>query len=897
MALSPGERLGPYEIVAPIGAGGMGEVYRATDTRLGRDVALKVLPGDFLEDKERRSRFEREAKVLASLNHPGIAAIYAFEEITGSSPSSARHLLAMELLEGETLADRLRRGRLPRGQVVALGSQICSALEAAHRKGIVHRDLKPGNIMLTASGVKLLDFGLAKAFAPAGSSEDVSSGPTAAADVTRDGAILGTPAYLAPEQLQGRPADARSDVFALGAVLYEMATGTKAFSGPTHASVIGAILTSEPPDVSTISPPNPRALDRIVRGCLAKDPEERWQSARDVGLQLRAMAEDEKAEPAAAAPGRGRSLERLAWTAVALTAFGSAWWLGKQSTVRPAPSRSVRFQVTAPEGASFNVVGRDAGPVVVSPDGGRLAFIATTSEGRKLLFVRSLDNLRAEPLAGTDGASFPFWSPDSRFIGFFAEGKLKKVPATGGPTQVLADAPLGRGGTWSREDVIVYSPNIYDPLYRVSSAGGNARRLTRVIDLNQGLSHRWPCFLPDGRHYLFVKWGAPPRSTRETDAVFAGDLDSDEETFLFKASSPVIYAAPGYLLYLRDETLMAVPFDAASRRLTGTPVPLAARVLFYSNTGSGAFSASENGVLAYQAGAAPAVSQLNWYDREGRPVGNVGTPGDFEDPRISPDGSAVAVNRIDPVAGTTNIWLLGLGRGSAERFTFSASFDHYPVWSPDGRRIAFDTNRNGAADLYWKVVSGNSGEEELLHSGEAKSPTDWSPDGKLLIYEQLDPKTKYDLWALPVAGGGKPVPLLRSGANETDGRVSPDGRWIAYASDESGRREVYVASFPGPGGRWQLSSEGGTEPVWRRDGKELFYLGADRKLMAVPITGGPRFEFGPPHALFQTRARYTGNIAYDVAPDGQRFLVNTLVGSEAIPPITVVMNWTTALSR
>jgi Tol biopolymer transport system component len=751
--------------------------------------------------------------------------------------------------------------------------------------------------MLTASGVKLLDFGLAKARAPAGAAQDLSSVPTAAADVTRDGAILGTPSYMAPEQLQGRPADARSDVFAFGAVLYEMATGMKAFGGPSQASVVSAILTRDPPDVSTVSTPSPRALDRVVRGCLAKDPEERWQSARDVALQLRAIPEDERAGPPGAAAPRGRNLERLIWTAVALAAFGAAWWLGGPSAVRPVPARPVRFQVAAPENTSFNVVGRDAGPVAVSPDGERLAFVATTSEGRKLLFVRALETLATQPLAGTDGASFPFWSPDSRFIGFFAEGKLKKIPAAGGPTQVLAEAPLGRGGTWNREDVIVYSPNVYDPLFRVSAAGGNARQLTKFLDPTEDFSHRWPCFLPDGRHYLFVKWGAPPRSTRKSDAVFLGSLDSDKSTFLFKASSPVLYSAPGYLLYMRDETLMAVPFDGASQRTTGTPVPLAAQVLFYSNTGSGAFSASENGLLAYQAGADPVVSQLNWYDREGRPVGMVGTPGDFEDPRISPDGSTVAVNRIDPVTGTTNIWLLGLGRTSAERFTFSASFDHYPVWSPDGRRIAFDTNRNGTADLYGKAVSGSSGEEELLHSGEAKSPTDWSPDGRLLIYERFDPKSKYDLWALPVAGGGKPLLLLHSDANETDGRVSPDGRWIAYASDESGRWEVYVASFPGPGGRWQVSNEGGTQPVWRRDGNELFYLGADRKLMAVSISSEARFEFGPPHALFQTRARYTGNITYDVAPDGRRFLVNTLVGAEAVPPITVVMNWTALLNR
>jgi Tol biopolymer transport system component/tRNA A-37 threonylcarbamoyl transferase component Bud32 len=891
MLMSPGARLGSYEIVAPIGAGGMGEVYKAKDTKLDRDVAIKVLPEEFFEDKERKARFEREAKALAALNHSNIAAIYSFEEIAG------RHFLVMELLEGETLADRLATGRLALGQVVSVGNQICAALEAAHRKGIVHRDLKPGNVMLTKSGVKLLDFGLAKALASAGPAEDLSSLPTAGGDVTRDGAILGTLSYMAPEQLQGRPADVRSDLFAFGAVLYEMATGKKAFPGPNQASVITAILTSEPPDVSSLSPPSPKGLDRLVRGCLAKDPEDRWQSARDVALQLRGIAESPESAAGDATPPHPGLVERLAWAVAVLAAAGVAWWAGGRGGTGSGLVHPVRFQVPAPENASFNVIGRDAGPVAVSPDGQRLAFVATTSEGRKLLYVRSLESLTSQPLAGTDGASFPFWSPDSRFLGFFAEGKLKKIPAAGGPSQVLAEAPLGRGGTWNREDVVIYAPNVYDPLFRVSAAGGDARQLTKFVDPTKDFSHRWPCFLPDGRHFVFLKWGATPRPTRTQDAVYVGSLDSDETTFLFQASSPVAYAPPGYLLYLRDDTLMAVPFDARSRRVTGTAVPLVARVLCYSNTGSGAFSVSQYGVLTYQAGAAPVVSQLNWYDREGRPVGMVGAPGDYEDPRISPDGSAVAVNRIDPVSGTTNIWLLGIGRDSAERFTFSASFDHYPVWSPDGRRIAFDTNRNGSADLYSKAVGGSSGEEQVIHSGEAKSPTDWSPDGRFLIYERFDPKTKWDLWALPAGGGQPPAVLLHSEGNEVDGRVSPDGRWIAYASDESGRWQVYVASFPSPGGRWQISSDGGTQPVWRRDGRELFYLGADRKLMAVPITAGPRFGFGPPHALFQTRARYTGNIAYDVAPDGQRFLVNTLVGSEAIPPITVVMNWTAALSR
>jgi Tol biopolymer transport system component len=642
---------------------------------------------------------------------------------------------------------------------------------------------------------------------------------------------------------------------------------------------------------------SPVALDRVVKTCLAKDPENRWQTAHDVGLELKWIAETGSQGGASfRRVSRAARRERLAWACFAVAAVSTAWLAVARLRPEPAPGTPLRFQIPAPARATFNAVGRDAGPVAVSPDGSRLTFVATTSEGQKLLFVRALGTLAPQPLAGTEGASYPFWSPDSRSIGFFAEGKLKKIEAGGGAAQVLADAPLGRGGAWNKEGVILFTPGAYDPLYRVPAGGGEVKQVTK-IEPKREFSHRWPQFLPDGRHFLYLRWGTLPGPTRTEDALYVGSLDSDESTRLFQANSRFAYAPPGYLLYVRDETLLAVPFDAALRRITGAPVPIAQQVLYYPNTGNGVFSVSDNRVLAYQAGSAPVVSQLDWFDRGGRKIGTVGLPGDYEDPRLSPDGSVVAANRIDPSNGTSNIWLFGIARDTAARFTFSTSFDHYAAWSPDGKRIAFDSNRKGVTDVYLKALSGSAEEQQLLPSDGAKSPTDWTPDGRALIYERLDPKTKSDLWMLPLSGDRTPVRIVHADANEVDGRVSPDGRWIVYASDESGKWEVYVAAFPGPGDRWQVSNGGGSQPIWRRDGKELFYLAADRKLMAVAVTPGARFEAGATRPLFQTHARYTGNVAYDVTADGQRFLVNTLIGAEGIPPITVEVNWMEALRR
>jgi eukaryotic-like serine/threonine-protein kinase len=890
VTLAAGTKLGPYEILSPIGAGGMGEVYRANDTRLDRVVAVKILP-DHISTPEARQRFEREAKTISQLSHPHICALYDVGSHEGTE------YLVMEYLEGETLAERLARGPLPLEQTLRYGSEVADALDKAHRRGVVHRDLKPGNVMLTSSGVKLLDFGLAKLTQRrVDEAESLSAVATEGPALTEQGTVIGTLQYMAPEQIEGKEADSRTDIFAFGAMLYEMVTGRKAFSGSARASLITAILSQEPPSISLAQPLASRTLDRLVTMCLRKDPEERWQSARDVASELRWIAQaDVEGGGAGSRISRSRWRERLGWAGFAVAAASAAWLALARFRPEPARRAPIRFQVPAPPQATFNALGRDAGPVVVSPDGTRLAFVATNFEGQKLLFVRALGTLAPQALGGTDGASYPFWSPDSRWIGFFAEGKLKKIEAGGGPVQILADAPLGRGGTWNREGVILFTPGAYDPLYRMSAGGGKVQQVTR-LGAGRVFSHRWPQFLPDGRHFLYLKWGTFPGPARTEDSLYVASLDSEESTRLLEGNSRFLYAS-GYLLYVRDETLLAAPFDADLRRVKGAPVPLAQQVLYYPNTGSAVFSVSDNGVLAYQAGAAPVVSELDWFDREGRKVGTVGPPGDYEDPRLSPDGEVVAVNRIDPSNGTANIWLFGVARDTATRFTFSNSFDHYAVWSPDGGRIAFDSNRNGAADVYLKALSGSAEERQLLHSGDAMSPTDWTPDGRALIYERLDPKTKSDLWMLPLSGNRTPIPIMHTDANEVDARVSPDGRWIAYGSDESGKWEVYVAGFPGPGDRWQVSNAGGSEPIWRRDGKELFYLAADRKLMAVAIAPAAGFQVGAPRPLFQTRARYTGNVAYDVTADGKKFLVNTLIGAEGIPPITVDVNWTEAVKR
>jgi serine/threonine protein kinase/WD40 repeat protein len=888
MTLAAGTKLGPYEILSPLGAGGMGEVYKAKDTRLDRMVAVKVLPQHLSSSAEVRQRFEREAKTISQLSHPHICALYDVGR------EGETEYLVMELLEGETLSERLVNGALPLEQTLRYGVEIADALDKAHRQGIVHRDLKPGNVMLSKSGVKLLDFGLAKAMAPVVPQSSLTALPTMAGaqNLTEAGTILGTFQYMAPEQLEGKEADARTDIFALGAVLYEMATGRKAFTGASQASLIGAILHTEPPPISSVQPMSPPVLDRVVRKCLAKDPEDRWQNAADLGSELKWIGEGYQVGVPAPVVARRKNRERLSWglTAIALLVAVAAIVRSQHRTEVPAPP--VHSFIALPEKSALR-------GLAISPDGRRLVVVARDSSGKNLLWIRALDSPSVLPIPGTENPSFPFWSPDSRSIGFFADGKLKKIDASGGPPQTLCDAPISRGGSWNREGVILFAPVPVGPLDRVSASGGLPTLVTRLDPSRGENSHRWPFFLPDGRHFLYLV--ANFRGEQEKTGIYVGSLDSKEEKFLLHDNSSVAYAPPGYLLFLRERNLLAQPFDPKGIRIMGDPLPVAEQIQYFPQHYGALFSVSENGVLLYQPRSASAVSQLVWFDRNGKEMGALGTPGDQANPRISPDGKRVALDIIDSQTGNVDIWIYESSGGIATRLTSHPATEAGPIWAPDGGRIVFMSVRQGHGELYQKSSSGAGSEEPILQSERTKNPTDWSPDGRFILYRALDAKTNFELWVLPVGGDGKPIPFIKATFGVSHGQFSPDGRSVAYASNESGKWEIYVASFPGPGGNWKVSSAGGSEPRWRRDGKELFYLAPDGKLMAVDVKEGAAFEAEVARPLFQIRRREhissSDLFSYDVSADGQRFLVNTDVGETTSPLLTVVVNWTAGLKK
>ena len=885
MTLAAGSKLGPYEIVSPIGAGGMGEVYRARDTRLGRDVAVKVLPDHLSSSEELRQRFEREAKTISQLSHPHICALYDVGNQDGLE------YLVMELLEGETLADRILRGAMPLEQTLRHGIEIADALDRAHRSGIVHRDLKPGNVMLTKSGVKLLDFGLAKIqAAAANTASGVTSLPTMTPQsqpLTSRGTILGTFQYMAPEQLEGREADARSDIFAFGCVLYEMATGTKAFAGKSQASLIGAIMHSDPPPVSSLAPMTPPAFDRVVKTCVAKDAEERFQTAHDVRLQLQWIAEGGSAAGLPApVVARRKSRERLAW-AVAAAAIAAAALLGAGYLRRaPVKASPIRFEIPTPEGVSLIDAPK------ISPDGKLLAFNASDSGGRSRIWMRPLSALTAQPLPGTEGAARPFWSPDSRFLGFFADGKLKKIEVSGGPPQKICDFATGADGSWSPAGVILFDGRTGDPIQRVSAEGGTPTVAVKADASRKETMVAWPEFLPDGRHFLYEAQG----QKAEDHLYRIGSLDSNESQALGPAQSLVTYAPPGYLLFVRESTLVAQPFDAKALKTTGEPVPLAEHVGTIA-TGLARFSTSRNGVLAYRTG--DSGSRLLWFDRNGKELSAVGDPGDYSDTMLSPAGDRLAYVLNDPRVGKADIWIRDLARGASSRFTFDPATDVEPLWSPDGKTIVFSSDRTGRFDLYAKAAGGGGQEQPLFQSDEAKFAYDWSRDGRYIAFQSRGKKTGWDLWILPTFGDRKPILFLQTPFNEQRPAFSPDGKWLAYQSNESGRPEIYVQNFPGPGGKWQVSTAGGVEPAWRADGKELYYAGLDQKLTAVDIQAGETFEAGVPRPLFRATVQPIGNVRahYLASADGQRFLLLSPLGRESMVPTTVVVNWNAGLSR
>ena len=877
MTLTTGTRLGPYEILSPLGAGGMGEVYKARDTRLERTVAIKILPPRFSEDADMKQRFEREAKAISALAHVNICALYDVGMHEGTD------YLVMEHLEGQTLAERLSNGPLPPDQLLKVSIEIAAALDAAHHAGIIHRDLKPGNVMLTKSGVKLLDFGLAKTAVSAVKSSSATSLPTEMPRaITQQGTILGTFQYMAPEQLEGREADARSDIFSFGAVLYEMATGRKAFEGKSHAALISAILKDEPAPISTIAPMTPPALDRVVKTCLAKDPEDRFQTAHDIRLQLQWIAEggSQVGLPAPVAQRR-KSRERLAWGLAAAAAVAAAI-LGVGFVRRaPARPRLIRFEIANPEGLTAIDAPR------ISPDGRHLAFNATDSSGKSRIWVRALSALVAQPLAGTEGTTRPFWSPDSRFLGFFAEGKLKKIEVSGGPAQKICDAPSGADGSWSPEGVILFDGMPNDPIYRVSAAGGTPVVAVKIEASRKETTVAWPEFLPDGRHFLYMATG----QKAEENAYRTGSLDSTESKALAPAQTLVTYAPPGYLLFVRDKTLVAQPFDAKALKTTGEPIPLAEHI-GTDSVGLARFSVSRDGTLAYRTGESG--DKFVWVDRSGREGETVGDPGEYHNPAFSPGGDRLAYDLADPRSGKTNIWVRDLKRGVSSRFTFGAGNAFSPLWSPDGRRMVFTVG----ADLFEKAVEGQGEEKLLFKSDELKFACDWTRDGRYIAYSSQGKETGWDIWVLPTFGDRKPVPFLRTPFAELRPVFSPDGRFLAYQSNESGRAEVYVQSFPGPGGKWQISTSGGSDPQWRADGKDLYYRAPDQKLMAVDVQTRGDLVAGVPQPLFQ--GRFDMGIARNrflPTADGRRFLTVAPLGREAMTPTTVVLNWYAELGR
>ncbi|HYB53119.1 MAG TPA: protein kinase [Thermoanaerobaculia bacterium] len=894
MSLSAGTKLGPYEIQSPLGAGGMGEVYKALDTRLERTVAIKILTGQLASSAELRQRFEREAKTISKLSHPHICALYDVGQADGTE------YLVMEYLEGETLTQRLARGPLPPEQVLRYGIEMAEALDQAHRQGIVHRDLKPGNVMVSKSGVKLLDFGLAKVVAPVVPVSGVTALPTVAGapDLTQGGTILGTFQYMAPEQLEGKEADTRTDIFALGEVLYEMATGRKAFAGKTQASLIGSILKDEPAAISTIQPMAPPALDRVIRICLAKDPEDRWQSAHDIAAELKWISEGSQAGVAAPAAisTRRRSRERLAWAGFALASL-AAIALGVGFLRRaPAAPRVLRFQIDPSESTPYKGVGAGVDLLpALSPDGMLMVFPAEDAHGKSVLWVRPLDSLEAHPIAGTEEGLYPFWSPDNHSIGFFAGQKLKRVDVSGGPVQTICDAPAGRGGTWSRDGVILFAPSAQGPIHRVSASGG-ASVPALSLDASHGEdSQRWPFFLPDGKHFLYFSYlGANPEAHNQNGGVRVGALDSKQTSQVVPEGSNAVYVDPGEVLFYRGGNLLAQRFDLSSLKSIGDPVAVAEGVGYIEARKFALFSVSPAGILVY-ARAVAFPSRLTWFDRQGKQLGLVGESGDYNTPVLSPDGRRLAITVQE--GQHQSIWMYDLARGSKTRFSQGTADEGPLVWSPDGSRVAYGSARGGPSRLFVRPVGGEGSEQALLKTTNAEVPSSWSSDGRYIAYSAPGETTDWDVWILPLFGERKPFPFLQTNAREFFPVFSPDSKWIAYDSNDSGRDDVFVAPFPGPGQRIPISTAGGKEPSWRRDGKELFYIDDDGKMMAVPIHSGATLEAGLPVPLFETRSRLSQIGRYDVTPDGQKFLVVTRVAEREIPPIAVVVNWMAGLKK
>jgi len=866
MPLTSGTKLGPYEIVSQLGAGGMGEVYRARDTRLDREVAVKVLSGHFVSNPSLKDRFEREARTVSQLSHPNICRLYDVGSQDGAD------YLVMECLEGETLADRLARGPLSLEEVLRYGAEIADAMDKAHQQGVIHRDLKPGNIMLTKSGAKVLDFGLAKQAQVGTASASVLTAMTAGKPLTVEGTIVGTYQYMAPEQIEGAEADTRSDIFALGCVLYEMSTGKRAFPGKTQASVIASILATDPAPLSRMAPMTPPALERLIGSCMAKDREDRIQSAHDVKLQLRWIAEaGSQAGVPAPAVARRRTSQRIAWIVAGVAAAAAIAFAIGFVLRSPASGRPLRVSILPPDQHNF-----DPMSVALSPDGTKLAFVASAPGGSPQLWVRPLDSTAAQPLAGTEEASFPFWSPDSHSLGFFADGKLRIIDASGGAVQTLADAANPRGGTWAADGTILYTPDTVSAMFRIPSAGGTP---TPAIGKEKAAvtagSPRWPAFLPDGKHFIFFQF-AP--DSEGGGNIHLGSLDSQQDTTLVKSEYRAQYAS-GRLVFVHGGNLMSQAFDDKKLKLSGNPIPVAEQIRGESR-GAAAFSLSNDGKLIFAGGQATSLD-LAWYDRTGK-KGDIIDTGTFQDAHISPDGKKVSAARTD-AGGHLEIYIYDMTRGTKSQFSFSQSRDDDPVWSPDGNTIVFDSARNGKIDLYTRPANGARQEELLYKDDLDKYPSSWSADGKYILYETIG-NGHFDIWVMPMFGDRKPYPFLQEKFNTRYPAFSPDGKWVCFTSFEAGHPQVYVVAFPKPGGKFLVGD--GAVPVWSNNGKEILYMDDHARIAAVEVTAhGDSVELGKPQPLFPAQP---GN--FEATADGKRILMMQAPVQNS-PSLTLVVNW------
>jgi eukaryotic-like serine/threonine-protein kinase len=915
MSVAAGTRIGHYEILQLIGAGGMGEVYRAHDPRLRRDVAIKVIPASFATDPDRLNRFEQEARAAAALTHPNILAVYDV------GTHEAAPYIVSELLAGMSLRERLGGGALPVRKALDLAMQIARGLEAAHQKGIVHRDLKPENVFVIESGlVKILDFGLAKLTEVAPLAADSATRQVG----TQPGTVLGTAGYMSPEQLRGLPVDHRSDIFAFGAVLYELLAGARAFRGETSMDVATAILKEDPPDLPVNDRHIPPALTRIVDRCLEKSPTARFQSAGDLAFALEAISASSGATAAMPAanlpPPRSRGVAWMMAGAIGL-ALGAGGTYAVTRLVRPPTVDRVAtaFQLTFPDSVTLatgsgELVGASVGPLAVSPDGRLIATVASGANGVRTVWIRSLNAVMPRPLAGTDGALSPFWSPDNRHVAFFAGGKLKRVEVSGGPPIELCDARNPLGGSWSPDGVIIFGA-ASTGIHRVAESGGASVSVIAPGDGESSLSR--PFFLPDGRRFL-VRAIASDLTARGW--VHVASLDSPDRTRLIETESANTVYSAGHLLFLRGSTLMAQPFDAGRTALTADAFPVAESVQAYGAVPAGAFSASNDSVLVYQTGSTAPGSELTWFGRSGTLEGRIGERALQGDLRLSRDGTRVAVSRRASLESSADIWILDVATGAANRFTFDAGNELSVAWSPDGRQIAFNSSKRGRFDLYLKPADGGGRETDLLVDDHNKFPIDWSLDGRYLLYAvnpnpigastpggvasargrrsgrgEGDVDRQQRLWILPLEGNRKPFPLTQGGSHETPGTFSPDGRWVVYASNETGRPEAYVVPFPPTGAKWQVSTGGGNVPRWSRDGQEIFFIAGgplSDTLMAARVEGRAAalrvLDVKPLFRVNLSGARST----YAPAPDGQRFLINVPAGTNTPPAAPlVVLDW------